>query len=54
MSDSQFKAFLALMMASDPWPLSEAEHDELLMLANEESWRRGFEGWIEAFHLMGP
>lgn len=52
MSDDQFKAFMALMMVSDPWPLSQTEHDDLLEIADEESRRRGFDNWIDAYHRM--
>lgn len=49
MNDDQLRAFLDLLMVSDPWPLQygqEAMND----LADEESRKRGFCDWIEAYH----
>lgn len=53
MNDRQFEAFLELLMVSDPWPLGDREHRALLAYANAESGKRGYDGWIHAFHEMG-
>jgi hypothetical protein len=53
MNDYQFRAFLDLLMVSDPWPLDERDHRALLAHANAESGKRGYDGWIHAYHDMG-
>ena len=50
MNEGQFKALLDLLMVSDPWPLDEQAHRALLAYANAESGKRGYDGWIHAFH----
>lgn len=54
MSDQQFRAFLDLLMCSDPWPVAgddgEHCHEILTDLADDESYKRGFSTWIDAFH----
>lgn len=52
MTDEQFVAFLGLWMCSDPWPksLSAKEHATLLDFANSEAKRRGYDGWVHAYH----
>ena len=55
MEDKEFKAFLALMMCSDPWPISpDKDGDDgqgtLLDFIEKESNLRGYDGWIEAYH----
>jgi hypothetical protein len=49
MQNREFRAFLDLMMCSDPWPES-VDRAPLLALAEDESRKRGFAGWIEAYH----
>lgn len=51
--DAEFKALLNLFMSADPFPASEEDHEKLLVLLNRESQRRGYDGWIEAFHDWG-
>ena len=55
MNDKEFRAFLDLMMCSDPWPIdpNETGDDEqgtLLDFIEKESNLRGYDGWIEAYH----
>lgn len=54
MYDDRFRAFLNLLMASDPWPLSRKEKDILYGLAEHESKKRGYKDWIEAYHNFKP
>ena len=49
MSDAQFRTFLDLLMVSDPWPL-EYGKESMDDLADDESRKRGFSDWIEAYH----
>lgn len=56
MTDSQFRAFLNLYMCMDPWPdaLSGADRYLLESYAEEESKRRGFDSWVDAYHNFWP
>lgn len=58
MNDENFRAFLDLMMCSDPWPVADLGsgdgHDKMIAFANEESRDRGFEDWIDAYHRFKP
>lgn len=49
MTDEQFKIFLELLMCSDPWPMDHG-HDVMADFADDESRKRGFEDWIDAYH----
>jgi hypothetical protein len=50
MNDELFKAFMALLMCSDPYP---CEGEELITdFADEEAQKRGYEDWIHAYHKM--
>ena len=50
MNDQQFRAFLDLMMCCDPNPAGAEVDDILKGWADEESRRRGHDGWIAAYH----
>lgn len=50
MTDRQYRAFLNLLMCSDPWPLSEEDDAVLRDFADTEAAARGHATWIEAFH----
>jgi len=52
MNYQELQAFLALMMVSDPWPLSDVEHAVLEQYADESAKERGYANWIEAYHSM--
>lgn len=51
MNDLEFRILLDLYMVSDPWPLDDSESNNVIGgLLNRESKKRGFDGWIVAFH----
>ncbi len=55
MTDKQYRAFLDLLMCSDPWPVNKGgeEGQEILMrLAESEAKHRGYNTWVDAYHLM--
>lgn len=54
MNDEELRAFLNLLMISDPWPLSENEQNILDEFAQRESKKRGYKDWIDAFHAFKP
>ena len=55
-TEDRFRAFLDLLMCSDPWPVrdsgsvDEANHAAMIELANAEAKFRGYDSWVEAFH----
>lgn len=54
MDDRQFRAFLDLLMCSDPYPVQDqgcgTGETDLLRLATTEAKRRKFGSWEIAFH----
>lgn len=52
LGDTEFRALLDLMMCSDPWPIpdGEGQRQVLEQLLNQESRRRGYTHWTEAYH----
>lgn len=54
MNDKEYKAFLSLLMCSDPWPVEpdKGEQELLKSYANQEVVERGYFDWIEALHKM--
>ena len=58
MSNTEFRAFMDLLMCSDPWPVPDTgERDGeavLLRLADSEAHRRGYATWTIAFHEWRP
>ncbi len=54
MSDNEFKAFMTLLMCSDPWPVpdqGEGDGEAVLKeLAEQEAVKRGYTDWISAYH----
>ena len=50
MNDRVFRALLDLFMCSDPWPASQEAEAVVREYLNEESARRGFAGWVVAYH----
>ena len=62
MDDKTFRAFLDLLMCSDPWPSDNDGQTTLVAFADAEAGRRGFEhegkgGWVVAYHdfsLLDP
>lgn len=45
----EFRVFLNLLMALDPWPLEFGE-DEMKFFADRHAIECGYDGWIDAFH----
>ena len=53
MTDIEFAAFLRLLMCSDPWPVEDADSEASVKAwADGEAARRGFSGWVDAYHQM--
>ena len=52
MNDTEYRAFLDLMMCSDPWPIDDdgIDHELLEAFADAQAKKRGFTCWIEAYH----
>jgi len=51
MEDYEYRAFLDLMMCSDPWPVPDNVGQQLLeAFADDQAKKRGFDNWIEAYH----
>lgn len=54
MTDKEYRAFMDLLMCSDPWPVTDQGtgdgQAELVAFADAEAEKRGFETWIHAFH----
>ena len=49
MNDKQYRAFLDLMMCSDPWPEGVAR-EPLEEFADAQAKLRGHDNWIVAYH----
>lgn len=54
MNDYEFRAFLNLLMCSDPWPCDEESRVTLSDFATTEAVRRGFQDWFSAYHHFQP
>ena len=56
MTDPQYRRFLDLLMCCDPWPVDPAGDTQPILeaLADDEAGRRGYHGWIEAYHHFRP
>jgi hypothetical protein len=52
MNEQEFRAFLNLMMCSDPWPASDQDHAELMNFAERCSVAMGYRDWVEAYHQL--
>ena len=56
MNDDQFRAFLILIMCSDPWPvndINELDNQTVVeRLLDKEARQRGFTDWIDASHKL--
>ena len=52
MNNKEYRAFLDLIMCSDPWPIRgwDASEDILIELADKEAHKRGYWHWIDAYH----
>lgn len=49
MDGYEFRAFLDLLMCSDPYPVDSGE-DAVKGYANRQAVERGFADWIDAYH----
>ena len=54
MDDRIFEVLLNWFMVSDPWPLTEKEHDMIEAFLDEESKKRGEDNWVCAYHRWSP
>lgn len=52
MTGHEFKAFLSLLIVSDPWPLSPEKQALLIAFANDQAKMRGYDSWIAAYHAI--
>ena len=52
MSDRECRTMLNWWMCSDPWMSGPEDHEMLLAFMEAESKRRGYKGWVDAFHEM--
>lgn len=56
MTDAEFRAFMDLLMCSDPWPVPDQGYGDgakqLAELADREAHKRGYPAWIVAYHEM--
>ena len=52
MSREELKAFLELLMCSDPNPVGEENDAVLKTMADRLSAEHGFENWIVAYHEL--
>jgi len=53
MNDRQFRKFLDLLMCCDPYPVTDDPDNHFVMtsLATSEALKRGYDDWIDAYHL---
>lgn len=54
MNDRLFRALLSAYMCADPHPWSDEIDADLTAELQAESRRRGFDGWVDAFHTFKP
>ena len=54
MTPKQLKAYLALLMCSDPWPVTDdpENQSECVGFANDMARACGFTDWIDAYHKL--
>lgn len=54
MNREEFRCFLALLMCSDPWPVTNDPSNQITIesFADAEAQRHGFKDWIEAYHKL--
>lgn len=63
MTDKEYRAFLDLIMCSDPWPVKrllspdstyqvcDEDNGKLVIeFADKEAQKRGYENWVVAYH----
>ncbi len=54
MTDKEFRAFLDLLMCSDPWPVNDGGKNQVTLkyFADVEASKRHYDTWIEAYHYL--
>ena len=56
MDDITFRAFMDLLMCFDPWPVKDTgilnTQKVLVLFAEKQARKRGYEGWIDAYHRL--
>jgi hypothetical protein len=52
MNDLEFRAFLNLLMCSDPWPTDALEQTLMIDVADRLAYDRGYTDWITAYHSL--
>lgn len=52
-TENEFVEMLALVMASDPWPLDSDNEKSVKAMMDREARARGFEDWVHAYHEDG-
>lgn len=52
MTRIEFRAFLNLLMCSDPWPTGEEGHVVISAWADKQAKEFGYTDWIDAYHLL--
>jgi len=52
MNDLAFRALLSLHMANDPTILPMAQEKAIEELLDAEAGKRGYDGWVVAYHEM--
>lgn len=53
MSREELRAFLDILMCSDPWPIKGDNSREILdAFATAEARRHGFADWLDAYHHL--
>jgi hypothetical protein len=52
MNNQEFRAFLDLLMCSDPWPVGDDGESQRIMKnwANDQARLRGYKDWVDAWH----
>ena len=50
MSNKHFRALLDWFMCSDPWPADQKNHELVTEFIEDESTKRGYGCWVEAYH----
>jgi hypothetical protein len=54
MNKEEFRCFLALLMCSDPWPVTNDPSNQVFLegFADRQAREFGFKDWIDAYHKL--
>lgn len=47
---NEYWLLMQLTMVSDPWPLSDLDHERMVDMLNKEAEAREYDSWIHAYH----